>query len=92
MCVLTRSSGPEERAAQPRFRLLYVGFTAIVLLYFVRFVGPGIYGGLNNYDPMNIYSFWIRGPGQLIRNLVLFFTTYGRPMGGVYFGLLNTAS
>lgn len=87
-CVLTRSSAPEERAAEPRLRLLYAGFAAIVLLYFVRFVGPGIHGGFNNDDPMNIHSFWIRGPGQLIRNLVLFFTTYGRPMGGVYFSLL----
>lgn len=76
------------RTAAPRIRLLDLGFVVIVLLYFAWFVGPGLLGGFNNDDPMNIHSFWIRGPGQLIRNLVLFFTTYGRPMGGVYFSLL----
>jgi hypothetical protein len=37
---------------------------------------------------MNIHSFWIRGPVELAKNLVLFYTTYGRSMGGVYFSLL----
>jgi hypothetical protein len=82
------ASVERDRTTAPGFRLLYIGLGAIVLVYFVRFVGPGLSGGLNADDPMNIHSFWVRGPGQLVKNLVLFFSTYGRPMGGVYFSLL----
>ncbi len=37
---------------------------------------------------MNIYYYWSRGPEQLLRNIVLFHTSYMRPMGGVYYSLL----
>ena len=71
-----------------QLRLVQVGFALVVLAYFVRFVAPGLQAGFNIDDPMNIHSFWSRGAGELVRNLVLFFTTYGRPMGGVYFSVL----
>lgn len=57
----------------------------IVLLYFGYFVLPGLHGRFNNDDPMNLYYYWSRGGWALIQGLVLFFTTYSRPMGGVYF-------
>ena len=56
-----------------------------VLLYFGHFVLPGLHGRFNNDDPMNLYYYWSRGGWALIQGLVLFFTTYSRPMGGVYF-------
>ena len=37
---------------------------------------------------MNIYYYWSHGTAGLLRNLVLFFSTYGRPMGGVYYSLI----
>jgi hypothetical protein len=68
--------------------LLRAGFTLILLAYFWRFVGPGLHAHFNPDDPMNIYYYWSRGAWQLVRNLVLFFSTYGRPMGGVYYSVL----
>jgi hypothetical protein len=68
--------------------IVQIGFAAIVLAYFVWFVGPGLSGRFDNDDPWNIYYYWSRGTGELIRNLFLFFSTYFRPMGGVYFASL----
>lgn len=69
-------------------RAVQIAVAGIVLAYFIRFVGPGLHGIFNNDDPGNIYYYWKRGPNELARNLVLFFTTYSRPMGGVYFSAL----
>ena len=82
--VLARASGSQERSP----RLLRITFIVVVLAFFGWFVGPALHGRLNTDDPMNIYYFWSRGPGQLVRNLFLFFTTYQRPMGGLYFSLI----
>ncbi len=60
-------------------------FAIVVLAYFVHFVGPSLWGGFNLDDPGNIYHHWSRAPGKLLLNLPLFFTSYSRPMGGVYF-------
>jgi hypothetical protein len=40
---------------------------------------------------MNIYYYWSNGAGGLARNLVLFFTDYVRPMGGLYYLPLYSA-
>lgn len=48
----------------------------------------GLHAGFAVDDPMNIYYYWTAGPGQLVRNLALFFTTFQRPMGGVYYSAL----
>lgn len=77
-----------EQAAGAWRPLLRFGFAALVLAYLLQFAAPGLEAGFNNDDPMNIHYYWSRGAGQLARNLVLFFTTYGRPMGGVYFSVL----
>lgn len=69
-------------------RSVRAAFTALVLLYFIRFAGPGLHAGFNSDDPMNIHYYWAQGTGALLRNLPLFFTTYQRPMGGVYFSVL----
>jgi hypothetical protein len=57
----------------------------VVLLYFGYFVLPGLNARFNYDDPLNIYYFWSRGGGALARGLLFFFSTYYRPMGGVYF-------
>jgi hypothetical protein len=59
--------------------------TAIALAYFAYFVLPGLHGRFNDDDPYNIYWFWSRGGPALVRGLICFFSTYYRPMGGVYF-------
>lgn len=69
-------------------RAVRAAFTALIVFYFIRFVGPGLHAGFNSDDPMNIYYYWSQGTGALLRNLPLFFTTYQRPMGGVYFSVL----
>lgn len=69
-------------------RALQIAFGALVLAYVLRFTAPGLEAGFRGDDPMNIYYYWSRGAGQLLRNLPLFFTTYQRPMGGVYFSVL----
>lgn len=58
---------------------------SVVLSYFAYFVLPGLHARFNWDDPMNIYYCWSRGTWALVRGLLLFFTTYKRPMGGVYF-------
>ncbi|MBI5282422.1 MAG: hypothetical protein HY858_12125 [Candidatus Solibacter usitatus] len=40
---------------------------------------------------MNIHYYWQAGPAQLLRNLVLFYTDFERPMGGVFYTLLYRA-
>ncbi len=67
---------------------LRIAFGALILAYALRFTLPSLEAGFNGDDPMNIHYYWWRGAGQLLRNLPLFFTTYQRPMGGVYFSLL----
>ena len=69
-------------------RLLHLLGGIIVLTYFLRYSTGGLSVGFAADDPMNIYYYWSAGVGQLLRNLVLFFTSYGRPMGGVYFSVL----
>ncbi|MGO9095963.1 MAG: hypothetical protein ACLQGV_12140 [Bryobacteraceae bacterium] len=65
--------------------LVRLAGAALVLAYFFRFVAPGLRQGFASDDPMNIYYYWSNGPGGLARNLVLFFTDYVRPMGGLYY-------
>ncbi len=77
-----------RKPAGARRVLLRAGFAALALVYLLRFAAPGLEAGFNSDDPMNIYYYWSRGPGQLLLNLPLFFTTYQRPIGGVYFSLL----
>ncbi len=69
-------------------RLLRIAFAALILAFFFRFAGPGLQAGFNSDDPMNIHYYWAQGTGKLLLNLPLFFTTYQRPMGGLYFTLL----
>lgn len=68
-----------------RARLLRLAGAAVVLAYFLRFVAPGLRAGLASDDPMNIYYYWSNGVGGLLRNLVLFFTDFVRPIGGVFY-------
>jgi hypothetical protein len=80
-----QSNGTPPGPLLTRARLLRLAGAAVVLGCFVRFVAPGLGAGLASDDPMNIYYYWSNGVGGLARNLVLFFTDYVRPMGGVYY-------
>ena len=71
-----------------RARLLHLAGALIVLAYFFRYATVGLSSGFAVDDPMNIYYYWSGGAGELLSNLGLFFTTYLRPMGGVYYTLL----
>jgi hypothetical protein len=57
----------------------------IVLGYFLFFVWHGLSHHFAEDDMMNIHYYWSRGPWALLRGLVLFFTTYNRPIGGVFY-------
>ena len=81
-------AGHVSGAAVRGARLFRAGFSLIVVSYFVQFASPSLSGRFNVDDPMNLYYYWSRGPWKLIVNLPLFFTTYQRPMGGVYFATL----
>ncbi len=41
-------------------------------------------------DPYNIYWYWSRGPWALLKGILLFYSNYYRPIGGVYFYTLYT--
>ena len=57
----------------------------LLLIYFAHFVSPALRGRLNTDDPMNIHYYWSRGGWGLVKGLVLFFSTYYRPMAGAFF-------
>lgn len=61
---------------------------AVVLVYFLKYVTFGLHMGFAIDDPMNIYYYWTAGPGETVKNLALFFTTFQRPMGGIYYTVL----
>ena len=61
---------------------------AVILAYQLFFVLRGLSAHFAADDMMNIYYFWGKGPWRLIQNLVLFCSTYQRPMGGVFYSLL----
>jgi hypothetical protein len=54
----------------------------------VRFVIPACRAHFAPDDMMNIYYYWSRGPLQLIKALLLFPSTYFRPMGGLFYSSL----
>jgi hypothetical protein len=84
----TELAAIEEKAAGAQRRLLRFLFGALILACLLRFAAPGLEAGFNADDPMNIHYYWSRGAGRLLLNLPSFFTTYQRPLGGVYFSVL----
>jgi len=67
--------------------LIRICFAIIVLAFFVKFACPGLAYGFNGDDPGNIYHHWTRSR-ELLIGLPVFFNTYYRPMGGLYFAAL----
>lgn len=61
---------------------------AVILAFFVRYVVPGYRGLFAVDDPMNLDYYWAPGPWALVKGLLLFFSTYERPLGGVYYMVL----
>lgn len=57
----------------------------VVAVYFGYFALPGLSARFSGDDPMNIHYTWSHGGWALLKGLVLFFTPYHRPMGGLFF-------
>jgi len=70
----------------------FLGSALILLLYFGYFHIPRPGAGLLVDDPYNIHYFWSRGVPSLVKGVIFFFTTYYRPMGGVYFYTMKGSS
>jgi|SRR5579884_208661 len=66
----------------------YGGGVAVILVFFLYFVVPGYRNGFAPDDMMNIAIYWESGPWKLIKGLLLFWSTYYRPMGGVFYSIL----
>jgi hypothetical protein len=72
------------RAAH-RWPYLHLIGAGVVLAYFLVFVSRGLGARFAADDMMNIYHYWSRGPWSVVKGLVLFFSAYYRPMGGVFY-------
>jgi hypothetical protein len=70
---------------EARTRLAVLGFVAV---WFVAFTWRALYAHFTPDDMMNIYYPWSRGPWKLAVALVLFPSTYYRPMGSLFYAVL----
>jgi hypothetical protein len=57
----------------------------LVIVYFCYFVLPSLNGRFREDDAYNIYYYWSRGFWKLIQGILIFFSTYYRPVGGAYY-------
>ncbi|MGD0201728.1 MAG: hypothetical protein ABSD27_13330, partial [Bryobacteraceae bacterium] len=80
------TAAPE--GASRRIGIPQIAGAAIVLAFFLFFVWRGLYAHFAEDDMMNIHYYWSRGWWALVKGLALFFTTYYRPMGGVFYNVL----
>jgi hypothetical protein len=62
--------------------------SGVILAFFIRFVLPACRAHFAPDDMLNIYYYWSRGPLQLTKGLLLFASSYYRPMGGVFYSVL----
>ncbi|HLJ50149.1 MAG TPA: hypothetical protein VKU01_29250 [Bryobacteraceae bacterium] len=58
---------------------------AAILGYFCYFAIPGLSARFTGDDMMNLDLYWLHGPWALIRAVFFFFSTYYRPMAGVFY-------
>ncbi|HYL78977.1 MAG TPA: hypothetical protein VEU96_32600 [Bryobacteraceae bacterium] len=66
-------------------RLVRMAGAAIIVAYFVFFAWDGLHARFSVDDPANIFGYWQRGAWPLIRAQFEFFSTYYRPMGGLFY-------
>lgn len=78
------TSGRKLTTAVPPRTLRFAG-AALLFAYFAYWAADGLHAHFIYDDPSNIMYYWSRGWGQLIRAHFAFFTTYYRPMGGLYY-------
>lgn len=64
---------------------LQIAGALFLLAYFLFFAIDGLWAHFAPDDAMNIQHYWIRGVPQLIRAQFEFFSSYLRPMGGLYY-------
>src|SRR5581483_3505642 len=86
----TASSERQRTSVRPRIATIagYLAGSLIILTFFFYFVVPGYRNRFAGDDMMNIDIYWTSGPWQLIKGLILFYSTYYRPMGGVFYMIL----
>ncbi len=88
MSVIT-TEAPPVRATRVRADLIpTVAAGAFILAWICYFTGRAIYGHFASDEMMNIYYYWSRSTLKLLKGLVVFPSTYYRPMGGVYYSVL----
>ncbi len=79
------------RAAQPvtsyAIPMSWLRLAGVVILfsYFAFFAWDGLHARFSVDDPSNIFGYWQRGVWPLIRAQFEFFSTYYRPMGGLFY-------
>ncbi len=56
-----------------------------IVAYFIYFARDGLHAHFIHDDPANIAYYWSRGVWPLIRAQFEFFSTYIRPMGGLFY-------
>lgn len=56
-----------------------------IAIYFAVLAWPGLTMHFAPDDMQNLYTYWSRGTGRLLSALVLFATSFYRPMGGVFY-------
>jgi hypothetical protein len=62
-----------------------LGAAAFILAYFLYFAAYALQGRFAIDDPINLMYYWQQGTWALIRAQLEFFSTYYRPMGGVFY-------
>jgi len=66
-------------------RYIRLAGAALILAYFAFFGWDGLHARFGVDDPANLFWYWSRGTWPLIRAQFEFFSTYYRPMGGLFY-------
>ena len=72
----------------PFQKLISVAAALCILFYFLVLAGEGVHAYFSPDDLMNLYGYWQRPLGDLVRANLLFYSNFFRPMGGVFYRLV----
>jgi hypothetical protein len=72
----------------PRQKLIQAAATVFVLAYALRYLLPSLSAGFASDDPMNIHYYWTHGLWQTMFHIPVYFTTFQRPVGGLFYLIL----
>jgi hypothetical protein len=71
-----------------RQKLLQAIAAVLVLAYALRYLFPSLSAGFASDDPMNIRYYWNHGLWQTVLHIPVYFTTFQRPVGGLFYLIL----